>query len=114
MFKLGFLFQFTEENMMIFVPLSGFDIAGALLLKCCILLYFSFLGKYYWFKNSLSLSLSSKKWTYIFASYFFFYILTSSIYLIINYLYNIYIIYKKKYKKNMYPFLQLRLRLETA
>ncbi len=90
MFKLGFLFQFTEENLMISVPLSGFDIAGALLLKYCILLYFSFLGKYYWFKNNLSLSLSSKKWTYIFASYFFFYILTSSIYLIINYLYNIY------------------------
>ena len=45
MFKLGFLFQFTEENMMIFVPLSGFDIARALLLKYCISLYFSFLGE---------------------------------------------------------------------
>ena len=45
MFKLGFLFQFTEENLMIFVPLSGFDIAGALLLKYRILLYFSFLGE---------------------------------------------------------------------
>ena len=60
MFKLGFLFQFTEENLMIFVPLSGLDIAGALLLKYRILLYFSFLGKYYWLKNNLNLSLSSK------------------------------------------------------
>ena len=107
MFKLGFLFQFTEENMMIFVPLSGFDIAGALLLKYCILLYFSFLGKYYWLKNNLSLSLSSKnKHIYIASLHL---LLLLSILLLISY-----IIYNKRYKKNMYPFLQLRLRLETG
>ena len=49
-----------DKHLMIFVPLSGFDIAGVLLLKNRILLYFSFLGKYYWFKNNLSLSLSLK------------------------------------------------------
>ncbi len=36
-----------DKNLMISVPLSGRDIAGALLLKYRILLYFSFLGKYY-------------------------------------------------------------------
>ena len=34
-----------DKNLMIFVPLSGLDIAGALLLKYRILLYFSFLGE---------------------------------------------------------------------
>ena len=34
-----------DKNLMIFVPLSGLDIAGALLLKYCISLYFSFLGE---------------------------------------------------------------------
>ena len=60
-----------DKDLMIFVPLSGFDIAGALLLKYRILLYFSFLGKCYWLKNGLSLSLSSKNWTYIFTSSIF-------------------------------------------
>ena len=99
--------SFTWINLMIFVPLSGFDIAGALLLKYRILLYFSFLGKYYWLKNNLSLSLSSKnKHIYI---AFFHLLLLLSILLLISY-----IIYNKRYKKNMYPFLQLRLRLETG
>ena len=76
------------KNLMISVPLSGRDIAWVLLLKCCILLYFSFLGKCYWLKNGLSLSLSSKNWTYIFTSSIF--LLLLSILLLISYI--IYII----------------------
>ena len=94
-----------DKNLMIFVPLSGFDIAGALLLKYCILLYFSFLGKYYWLKNNLSLN-SKNKHIYIASLHL---LLLLSILLLISY-----IIYNKRYKKNMYPFLQLRLRLETG
>ena len=99
--------SFTWINLMIFVPLSGFDIAGALLLKYRILLYFSFLENYCWLKNGLSLSLSSKnKHIYIASLHL---LLLLSILLLISY-----IIYNKRYKKNMYPFLQLRLRLETG
>ena len=96
-----------DKNLIIFVPLSGLDIAGVLLLKYCISLYFSFLEKYYWLKNNLSLSLSSKnKHIYIASLHL---LLLLSILLLISY-----IIYNKRYKKNMYPFLQLRLRLETG
>ncbi len=96
-----------DKNLIIFVPLSGLDIAGVLLLKYCISLYFSFLEKYYWLKNNLSLSLSSKNKHIYIASFHL--LLLLSILLLISY-----IIYNKRYKKNMYPFLQLRLRLETG
>ena len=85
-----------DKNLMIFVPLSGFDIAGALLLKYRILLYFSFLENYYWYKNSLSLKSQFKKNEHVFlllvSSYIFLFIL--SILLLISYM--IYILYIRR------------------
>ena len=70
-----------DKNLMIFVPLSGFDIAGALLLKYRILLYFSFLGEILLIKKQSQSQSQFKKQAYI---YCFLTSSTSSIYLIIN------------------------------